>query len=317
MTTPEQTIPVANLDDFVSGDPKRRDAFVETVGSALEDIGFFAVINHGVESALIKRAYDTARDFFDLPTDAKGQYGHPSLQGQRGYTSFGKEHAKDQPAPDLKEFWHVGRELDDDVRPKGMRANLWPTEVDDFKPTMLKLYEELDACADKLLAACSLYLGEDEGLLPSMARGGDTILRVIHYPPVPEDADPASIRAGAHEDINFITLLCESTDEGLELQKRDGSWLPIHALDGQIIVDSGDMIQQLTNGRFKSTTHRVSNPNDDRSRRFSMPYFVHPRPDVDLTPLESAVHATGGERIYPEISAGEYLLQRLREIGLA
>lgn len=314
----EQTIPVADLDDYRSGDPERRAAFVKTIGEALEDIGFFSLINHGVDSDLIKKAYARTEDFFDLPDASKAAYEDLALKGQRGFTSFGREHAKDSPAPDLKEFWHVGREFDaDDPRRGSLPGNLWPTEVDGFKATMLELYRQLDACAATLLEACSIYLGEAPDLLPSMARGGDTILRVIHYPPVPDDADPASIRAAAHEDINFITLLCESTDEGLELLQRDGTWRPIHALDGHIIVDSGDMIQQITNGRFQSTTHRVSNPNSDRSRRFSMPFFVHPRHDVDLTPLDRSVAAMGGEVRFPSLTAGEYLQQRLREIGLA
>lgn len=314
----EQTIPVADLDDYRSGDPDRRAHFVKTVGEALEDIGFFSLINHGVDSALIQRAYELTEAFFDLPEDTKLGYEDLALKGQRGFTSFGREHAKDASAPDLKEFWHVGREFAaDDPRHGSLAQNLWPTEVTGFKTTMLDLYTQLDACAATLLEACSVYLGEAPDLLPSMADGGDTILRVIHYPPVPEDANPASVRAAAHEDINFITLLCESTDEGLELLQRDGSWRPIHALDGHIIVDSGDMIQQITNGRFQSTTHRVANPNNDRSRRFSMPFFVHPRHDVDLTPLKSAVDATGGEAKFPSLTAGEYLQQRLREIGLA
>lgn len=312
----QQTIPVADLLDFTSGDADRRAKFVSTVGEALEDIGFFALENHGVDHSLIRSSYDLAAEFFDLDTDAKRAYEKDSFQGQRGYTSFGKEHAKGQPAPDLKEFWHVGREMADAERPDGMRPNVWPGELPKFQPTMLELYRQLDACAASLLEACSIYLGEDAALLPDAANGGDTILRIIHYPPVEPDANPASIRAGAHEDINFITLLCESTDAGLELLERDGTWRPIHSLGGQIIVDSGDMIQNLTNGRFKSTTHRVVNPNNDRSRRFSMPFFVHPRPEVDLTPLASCGGVQDGSE-YKSMTAREYLLQRLREIGLA
>jgi isopenicillin N synthase-like dioxygenase len=241
---------------------------------------------------------------------AKRAYEDLALKGQRGFTSFGREKAKDQKVADLKEFWHVGRDRADGLH------NIWPTEVPSFKPVMLELFRQLDACAASLLHACALYLGEPENLMADMAESGDTILRVIHYPPVSDDRDPSSIRAAAHEDINFITLLCESTSAGLELLERDGSWRPIHALDGQIIVDSGDMIQQLTNGILRSTTHRVTNPSNDRDRRFSMPFFVHPRAEVDLTPLKSCVERVGETR-YPAITAGEYLQQRLREIGLA
>ncbi|TVQ97663.1 MAG: isopenicillin N synthase family oxygenase [Deltaproteobacteria bacterium] len=310
-----QTIPVVSLDDFRHGTEAQRAEFIQTVGDALRDIGFFALTDHGVDQTLIRDAYARAEQFFLLPEDTKRRYEDLALRGQRGYTSFGREHARGSTAADLKEFWHVGRE---EGRGPDMPANLWPDDdVPDFRPTLHGLYRQLDACAMHLLEACSTYIGEDPGLLPGHARGGDTVLRVIHYPPVPDDADPSAIRAGAHEDINFITLLCESTDEGLELLQRDGTWLPIHALDGQIIVDSGDMLQQLTNGLLRSTTHRVVNPSNDRSRRFSMPMFVHPRADVDLTPLASCIARTGGEARYPEITARAYLHQRLKEIGLA
>jgi isopenicillin N synthase-like dioxygenase len=194
--------------------------------------------------------------------------------------------------------------------------NLWPAEIPEFREVMLELYRQLDVCSLRLLEACSLYIGEAPQLLPEMAREGNTILRVIHYPEVAADRNPESIRAGAHEDINFITLLCEATAGGLELLQRDGSWLPIHALKGQIIVDTGDMLQNLTNGLLKSTTHRVANPGNSRERRFSMPYFVHPRSHVSLEPLPRCVEPTGDEPQFPKISAGEYLEQRLREIGL-
>lgn len=181
---------------------------------------------------------------------------------------------------------------------------------------MTRLYTQLAACATQLLKACALYLGEPKNSIAAMIQDSDTILRVIHYPPVPPNAHPASLRAAPHEDINLITLLCESTDDGLELLQRDGTWLPIRAVPGQIIVDSGDMLQQLTNGVLKSTTHRVINPTGDKSRRFSMPFFVHPRKDVDLTPLPSCIAQTGVQQ-FPAITAGDYLMQRLREIGLA
>ncbi len=313
-----QTIPVADLNDFRSDDTARRDRFIATIGEALEDIGFFALINHGVDADIIRRAYAAAEAFFLQPTADKERYEDLALKGQRGFTSFGREHAKDHDAPDLKEFWHVGREFEaGQPNPSNLPANLWPKEITDFQPAMLELYRQLDLCADSLLEACSVYLGEPALSLPDMTTLGDTVLRVIHYPPMPADAHPSAVRAAAHEDINFITLLCESTDEGLELLERDGSWRPIHALDGQIIVDSGDMIQRLTNGRFKSTRHRVANPSNDRSRRFSMPFFVHPRHEVDLTPLQSCVDATGGKAEYEPTTAGAFLLQRLREIGLA
>lgn len=211
----------------------------------------------------------------------------------------------------------MGRELPAD-HPLAARypANLHPAEVPQFHPVMTQLYHQLEICAHQLLQACALYLGESETFLQAQVTDGDTILRIIHYPPIAPTAHPASLRAAAHEDINLITLLCGATDDGLELRQRDGSWLPVPTVPGQIIVDSGDMLQQLTNGRLKSTTHRVVNPARDRSRRFSMPFFVHPRPEVDLTPLPRCIAQTGSQN-FPSLSAGEYLQQRLREIGLA
>jgi isopenicillin N synthase-like dioxygenase len=308
----QQSIPVVDLQAFLQGTPSQRDTFVADLGDALQDIGFVSLVGHGVDSDLIRRAYDMAETFFLLPDEAKRSYEDLALRGQRGFTSFGREKAKDHKAADLKEFWHVGRDG------AGSHDNLWPdAHLPSFRPVFAELFRQLDVCADHLLRACALYLGEQERLLADMVDNGDTILRVIHYPPVAGDADPAAIRAAAHEDINFITLLCESTAPGLELLERDGTWRPIHALDGHIVVDAGDMLQQLTNGFFRSTTHRVVNPDNSRERRFSMPFFVHPRAEVDLTPLPSAVGRTGGEVRFPRITAGEYLLQRLREIGLA
>lgn len=313
----DQTIPLVNLQDYLNGSAAERETFIRRMGDALKDFGFFALENHGVDYRLIEKAYQLSAGFFDLDEATKKKYEHLELKGQRGFTSFGREHAKGQKAADLKEFWHVGRELSAN---NPLRAtyppNFWPSEIPEFKEVMTELYRQLDVCSMRLLEACSIYIGESPELLPAMAKDGNTILRVINYPEIPETRDPASIRAGAHEDINFITLLCEATAGGLELLRRDGTWLPIHALKGQIIVDTGDMLQNLTNGLLKSTTHRVMNPDNSRERRFSMPYFVHPRSEVDLSPLERSVQKTGGEKVYPAITAGQYLEQRLREIGL-
>jgi len=306
-----QTIPVLDLRDL-RGD--RRPIFITQLGTALEKIGFFALTNHGVDSTLIQSAYQVAQQFFDLPLDVKANYGNPDLNGQKGYTAFGTEHAKDHPFPDLKEFWHVKREVsfDDPSYP----VNCAIAEVPDFQPVMSRLYAQLEACAIELLKACALYLGEPIDFFTDMILESKTLLRVLHYPPIPPDAHPASVRSAPHEDINLITLLCEATDDGLELLQRDGTWLPIRAVPGQIIVDSGDMLQNLTNGVMKSTTHRVVNPTNDRSRRFSMPFFVHPRSEVDLSPLPSCIAQVGSQR-FPSITASDYLMQRLREIGLA
>ncbi|NDJ18807.1 isopenicillin N synthase family dioxygenase [Myxacorys almedinensis] len=304
-----QSIPVVSLKEFRSGAERDQQAFISTIGKALEDIGFFALVDHGIDADLIQTAYQAAQTFFELPEAVKLRYEDPQFNGQRGFTRFGREHAKDHHAPDLKEFWHVGRET--------TLANLQPHEVPQFHPLMSRLYQQLDACAATLLEACALYLGEPRSRLSAMTKGSDTILRIIHYPPVPQDADGSSLRAAPHEDINLITLLCEATASGLELLQRDGTWLAIPALEGQIIVDSGDMLQRLTNGLLKSTTHRVINPDDRSDRRFSMPFFVHPRPETDLTPLQRCVEQTGGIQTFPAITAETYLRLRLQEIGLA
>lgn len=304
------TIPVLSLAAFERGGTDR-DRFVTQLGQALETLGFLAIADHGIDPALIQQAYAQAQAFFHLPEATKQQYADPALQGQRGFTRFGQEHAKDHPFPDLKEFWHVGR--DGGAYP----ANLTPTEVPDFHPTMQRLYDALEGCALTLLRACALYLGEPENRLTELCTQGNTILRIIHYPPVPPDAHPASLRAAPHEDINLITLLCAATASGLEIQTRSGDWLPVDAAPGTIVVDSGDMLQNLTNGLLKSTTHRVVNPANAQESRFSMPFFLHPRPAADLTPLPGCVARTGGTVAFPRITAGDYLQQRLREIGLA
>ena len=316
-----QTIPVADLLDYQSDDPVRRRKFTDTVGGALQELGFFSLINHGVNVGindhLIDRAYGLAQDFFELSAKDKLAYEDLELHGQRGFVDFGREHAKDSMAGDLKEFWHVGREnWQRPAAPGEIRLqNFWPKELPEFRPVMLNLYKNMERCARNVLEACAEYLGEPKDTFSGIAEDGDTILRVIHYPPVAGDSNPASIRAGAHEDIHLITLLVEATAGGLELLQRDGTWLPIHALPGHIIVDTGDMIQNLTNGVLRSTTHRVVNPGNSRQRRFSMPFFVHPRGEAYLNPLPSCIARQGGKKLYPDITAGEYLAQRLREIG--
>ena len=307
-------LPTLDLQTFLHGSPAQRQQFVSTLGQALETIGFFALENHGIDPRLIRAAYDVANDFFTLSETTKQQYERPEIHRQRGFTRFGQEHAKDSDAPDLKEFWHVGRETE--------LANPWPQEVPAFEPTMSALYQQLEECAAQLLKACAIYLQLSEDFFKAEATQGKSILRVLHYPPLPEAVPAKSLRAAPHEDINLITLLCESTGPGLELLQVDGSWLAVKSLPGQIIVDTGDMLQALTNGVFKSTTHRVVNPTSSAgaassNRRFSLPFFMHPRPEFDLTPLASCVERTGGGAKFPSQTAGQYLQRRLQEIGLA
>lgn len=313
-----QTIPVLDLQTFQQNDLTQQADFVQALKAALKDLGFFALTNHGVDPTLIEAAYRITTTVFELPSEVKARYEDLNLHGQRGFTHFGREHAKDSPYPDLKEFWHIGRAT-------GRPANLWPTEVPDFQPILTQLFQQLETCALQLLQACALALELPRHYFQARVFDSPTLLRVIHYPPVPVEAHPACLRAAPHQDINLITLLCEATAPGLELLQRDGQWRAIAPLSGQIIVDSGDMLQNLTNGLFPSTTHRVVNPGNrdglktgpQGHRRFSLPFFVHPRPEVDLTPLPQCVAQVGGEPCYPSLTAGEYLAQRLQEIGLS
>ena len=317
MATTAQTIPLLDLNDFTGSQSQARaDAFVKSFGNALSEIGFFALANHGVEQRLIDAAYGAAEAFFALPEATKAQYDIAELKGQRGFTQFGKEHAKDSATPDLKEFWHLGRERPT-AHPVSYSDNIWPREVPQFQPVMTALFQQLETCAGHLMRACARYLQQPEDFFAEQVEEGQTILRVIHYPPVTEAVIPASQRAAPHEDINLITLLCEATAPGLELLQTDGEWLPIQTTPGQIIVDTGDMLQSLSNGLLKSTTHRVVNPYRSRDRRFSMPFFVHPRPEFDLSPLPNCVERTGGHQLFPSQNAEQYLNQRLKEIGLA
>lgn len=305
---PSTTLPTLDLQTFLHGSSSQKQHFVHILGQALETVGFFALEHHTIDAQLIQTAYGAAADFFTLPAATKQTYERAEIHRQRGFTRFGQEHAKDSQAPDLKEFWHVGRE--DEL------ANPWPQEVPQFQAAMSQLYTQLERCAVYLLRACALYLNLPENTFDQEATQGKSILRVLHYPPLPPSEQTQGLRAAPHEDINLITLLCESTGPGLELQQADGSWLAIATLPGQIIVDTGDMLQALSNGVFKSTTHRVVNGDLHHTRRFSLPFFVHPRSDFDLTPLPNCVERTGGQPKFPSQTAGQYLQQRLQEIGL-
>lgn len=303
----DQNIPVVDL-------RAPRAEIVEAVGASLADIGFFAVANHGVDEELTHAAYDAAKAFFTLPQATKDRYHLAHAKGQRGYTGFGTEKAKDAGAPDLKEFWQVGRVgvPDDHAVHRPYGPNLWPDDdVPAFRRAIGALYQRLDALGAILLEACAEYLGEAPSLFREWCEDSDTIVRVIYYPPIAPGTPPGAVRSAAHEDINLITLLSGATAEGLELLQRDGTWRAIHTGFDTIVVDAGDMLQNATNGLYKSTTHRVVNPADSSADRFSMPCFIHPRKDVDLTPRPSC-----GPARFPSLTAGEYLDQRLREIGL-
>jgi isopenicillin N synthase-like dioxygenase len=312
------SIAVVSFADFQAGGDRQR-RFVAEVGEALTATGFFAVVDHGLPAGLLDRSYAAARRFFALPEATKRRYSFAERAGQRGFTPFGVEHARDSPAPDLKEFWQVGRVDVGADHPVHARygENPWPAEVPELGDTFDPLYRALDRLGGALLEACALHLGEPAGRFRDMATEGDTIVRILHYPPLPPATPPGAVRAAAHEDINLITLLPSATASGLELLSNDGRWVPIETSGDVIIVDSGDMLQNVTNGLYRSTTHRVVNPDDGSTDRLSIPCFIHPRAEVDLSPLASCVGRTGGQARYPRITAGEYLARRLAEIGLA
>ena len=310
------SIPILDLREYAEGDAASREAFVQKMGEAFEDIGFFALTGHGIPLDDITRAYDVSETFFNMDDSTKMRWNQDG--NQRGYVPFGIEHAKDTPAPDLKEFWQTGRTLPDGHALKSeYPTNIWPTgDCPEFGPAVDGLYIQMEALSRTLLEICSQYLGMGPDWLPDMAIDGNTILRVLHYPALGEDVVEGAVRSAQHEDINFITLLVGASADGLEVMDHDGGWIAVEGNHEHIIVDSGDMLQNLTNGLFKAVTHRVINPPDATSDRYSMPMFTHPRDDVDLTPRPGFVARSGGLALYPSISAGGYLRQRLIEIGL-
>ncbi|MGB3202012.1 MAG: 2-oxoglutarate and iron-dependent oxygenase domain-containing protein [Nodosilinea sp.] len=302
MTRP--TIPVVSYPDLLSTTAARQRA-IAILGQALEQVGFFILEPHPISPEVVRRAYQVAAEVFALPEAAKARYAQGQSEG--GFSSLGSEQAKGYTIPDLKEFWHINRHS------LTRSDSPWPQEVPSFRPVMTRLYQQLMACAEVLLGACAEYLGQPQDWLVAMATEGNTVLRVAHYPAIGV-APPGSLRAAPHEDINLITLLCEATAPGLEILTQQGTWLPVQTNPGQIVVDTGDMLQSLTNGLFKSTTHRVVNPQSSNQARLSMPFFVHPRPEVDLTPVDSLIDRTGGAAQFPSITAAAYLTQRLGEI---
>lgn len=313
-----RSIPVVDYLDFTSGDEERKSAFIQSVGDSLKDIGFFALKNHGIPLSAIEQSYEQGDAFFSMSEDVKRTYLQPQIAHQRGYTAFGIEHAKNNPAPDLKEFWQTGRSHPTSGKKPTYVENVWPNNhLPQFREVIDGLFSRMENVSQNLLESCSLYLGKPKTWLGSMAEDGNTIMRIIHYPPLGDDVLPGAVRSAEHEDINFITLLVTATADGLEVMDHDGSWIKVEGDATHIIVDSGDMLQNLTNGLFKSTTHRVVNPANSTERRFSMPMFVHPRNEIDLTPRPEFIELTGGKALFQSITAGDYLHQRLVEIGLA
>lgn len=293
-------------------------AFADALGASFRRYGFAVVADHGLDAAVIDGAVDDAKAFFALPEDIKRAYHQPGTGGARGLTPFGVEAAKDAATVDLKEFWHTGREL-----PVGhpyrqyMRDNVWPTEVATFRTHVYGLFEAMDALGGKLLRAIARHLELGDDFFSDKVELGNSVLRLLHYPPVPADAP--GVRAGAHEDINVITLLLGAEEAGLQLKDADGQWLDIAPPTGALVVNIGDMLQRLTNHVLPSTTHRVVNPAPERRgfARYSTPFFLHFNPDFPIETLPSAITPDNPDRYAGQtITAEEFLLQRLREIRL-
>lgn len=307
-------VPELSLKAYVEGDAKTRSEFQAALFEGFKYFGFIILKDHGVDRELLSRAYDLSRQFFARPEDEKQTY-NAGPDGQRGYTPFGREHAKDSQHPDLKEFWHVGRDFEpgsplESVYP----PNVWPDNPEGFRETFITLYDALEEAGLVMLEAMAPSLGVDNDFFRNMATNGNSILRLLHYPPIPDDADPNCIRAAAHEDINLITILVAANGAGLELLDRNGKWLPVETDPDNLIVDAGDMLARVCNDVIPATTHRVVNPDGPNVSRYSMPFFMHPHSDALLSCLESC---KGAGAKYPDITAGAFLQQRLEEIGLA
>jgi isopenicillin N synthase-like dioxygenase len=309
-------IPSVDLDLFVKGTPEQKNEFVQQLGMAYEEVGFVAVKNHGVPDALIADLYNYVQQFFSLPLEQKKSYEDPILAGQRGYTSFGKEHAKGSDAPDLKEFYQYGQVPADNFDEEEYPLNIPVQEVEGFNETFERAYRAFEKSGKALLQAIALYLGLDEFYFDDYVHNGNSILRAIHYPPITHEPKSA-IRAEQHEDINLITLLVGASADGLQVLTKQDEWVGVTSLPEQIVVNVGDMLQRLTNNKLRSTTHRVVNPPRElwHTSRFSIPFFLHPKSSMSLRCLESCID-TAHPKAYEDATAGEYLDERLREIGL-
>lgn len=291
--------------------------FAAALGGSFERFGFAVVADHGIPADLIERAWAMTAALFALPDAEKRGYHIAGGGGARGYTPFKTEIAKGATEVDLKEFWHVGREL-----PAGHRyapvmpANIWPDRPEGFRETFIELFAAFDRAGDVLLSAIARHLGLASNWFDPAVADGNSVLRLLHYPPIAEDAE--GVRAGAHEDINLITLLLGAEEAGLELLDRDGRWLPVKPPEGALVVNVGDMLQRLTNHVLPSTTHRVVNPPAERRgvSRYSMPFFLHPAPDFLIETLPGCVSAERPNRYPTPITAHDYLHERLVEIGL-
>ena len=311
------TIPSVDLSEFVSGDPERKSRFVEAIGSAFEEIGFVALGGHFLSDTLVEELYREIKKFFDLPENVKAKYEIPGIGGQRGYTSFGKEHAKGRKEGDLKEFWHFGQYVEDDSSLAAeYPENVQVAELPDFNKVGRETYKMLEKTAIYVLRALAIHLELDENYFDAYVHNGNSILRPIHYPPITEEPKNA-VRAAAHGDINLITLLMGAHGKGLQVQNHEGAWIDAIAAPDQLMINVGDMLSRLSNNKLKSTIHRVVNPPREQwgKSRYSIPFFMHP---ISSMPLNCLEHCIDEEhpKLYEDITAGEFLHERLVELAL-
>lgn len=312
-----KNIPSVDLADFTEGNKETKAAFVKELGKAYEEIGFVAVKNHGLSDTLCAELYAQVKGFFTLSKEEKEAYEIEGLAGQRGYVSFGKEHAKNKNEGDLKEFWHFGQTVEDnDPIKEEYPDNVQVNELPKFNAVGREVYQKLEATGREMLRAIALHLNLDENYFDAKIHNGNSILRPIHYPPITHEPKDA-VRAAEHEDINLITLLMGASADGLQVLNKSGEWISVTALPDQIVVNVGDMLQRLTNNKLKSTTHRVVNPPREKwgTSRYSIPFFLHPRSEVSLNCLPSCISESQPKN-FSDITAGEYLEQRIIELGL-
>ncbi|MGJ5640954.1 isopenicillin N synthase family dioxygenase [Formosa sp. S-31] len=310
-------IPSVDLNDFISNDPIKKQHFVNEIGKAYEDIGFVALKGHFLDDKLVSDLYDEIKKFFDLPEAVKANYEIEGIGGQRGYTSFGKEHAKGRKEGDLKEFWHFGQYVEDDANLKETYPdNVLVKELPKFNTTGKQAYQMLEKTAKYVLRALALYLNLEETYFDAYIKNGNSILRPIHYPPITTEPKEA-VRAAAHGDINLITLLMGAQGRGLQVQNHEGEWIDAIAEPDELMINVGDMLSRHTNNKLKSTIHRVINPPKELcgTSRYSIPFFMHPVSDMKLNVLDNCVDEQHPKQ-FEDITAGEYLHERLVELGL-
>ena len=310
-------VPSVDLRDFLSGDPERKQKFVNEIGKAYEEIGFVALKGHFLDNKLVDELYGEVKNFFDLPVETKQKYEIPGIGGQRGYVGFGKETAKGFKKGDLKEFWHFGQYLEDGSKYSSVYPdNVEVSEVPKFNKVGKEAYKMLEKTGVYVLRALALHLGLDEFYFDKFVSEGNSILRPIHYPPITEEPDNA-VRAAAHGDINLITLLMGAQGKGLQVMNHDGEWVDAIAEPDELMINVGDMLSRHTNNKLKSTIHQVVNPPRELwgTSRYSIPFFMHPVSEMPLNALEGTFDENN-PKLYPDTTAGEFLHERLVELGL-